>query len=137
MALQSAAYKSDAFGNKNVNERQQYNKQISGGQNTASVEFTVGGSDHNKQMRGEILPGIDSIQSSPTNSRRDSEHSENNSITMTLPLSDILNGIRDFSCKNHDEVKQFVAKADIKNIVGRYSGRHSAQCYPYKIGYSQ
>lgn len=31
----------------------------------------------------------------------------------TLSLSDILNGIPDFSSKSHDEIKQFIAKADM------------------------
>lgn len=37
----------------------------------------------------------------------------NTTSKMTLPLTDILNGIPDFSCKTHDEIKHFIAKADL------------------------
>lgn len=50
----------------------------------------------------------------PKNQQRslDSDIYENTE-TMTLSLSDILNGIPDFSSKNHDEIKNFIAKADM------------------------
>lgn len=64
-----------------------------------------------------------SVEKTPANSRRNSiEVFNQNTVKMTLPLSDILNGIPDFSCKNHDEVRQFIAKADLIYTLAETQG---------------
>lgn len=82
---------------------------------TGSVDATPASSRRNSN---ESI-NSDKSQTPPTytsNNPPDTTNQNNNNsntVNMALPLSDILNGIPDFSGRNYDEIKQFIAKADL------------------------
>lgn len=80
----------------------------------------LGGGEDNSQIFVSTSQRPQVVQTSRRNSAESvlelgeiESNKDENTHEMALPLSDILNGIPDFSCKNHDEVKQFIAKAEL------------------------
>lgn len=92
------------------------NSQIFVNLNSANVNNQNENSPSVASSRRSSVESVSQLNSNPnqdnnlnTAATEDTTDTDN----MTLSLSDILNGIPDFSSKNYDDIKHFIAKADL------------------------